>query len=232
MPTPLQQACVARSLLAPSGGHYLQQLVCEWSEPLQTDAWKRAWDFVTGRHEVLRASFHWNHTGEMVQDFADMVVVPMEIVRADSIAANRDQIVADFLRADRTRGFNLAAAPLWRLTIFPWTDREATTVWTFHHSLLDGRSHLLVWQEVETVYRAMLNRAEPVLSPAKPFREFPAWLASVPTEPAATYWRERMRGFQSATDLPTLSSSQDSGEDDFPPAMETRVLPAEVVVQL
>lgn len=232
MPTPLQQACVARSLLAPSGGHYLQQLVCDWSEPLQTEAWKSAWDFVAGRHEALRASFHWNHTGEMVQQFAAVVVTPVEIVRADSNTTDREQLVADFLRNDRTRGFNLAAAPLWRLTIFPWTDREFTSVWIFHHSLLDGRSHLLVWQEVETVYRAILNSAEPVLSPAKPFREFPAWLASVPTEAAATYWRECLRGFQAAIDLPTLSSSPDSGDDDFPPAMETRVLPAEVVVQL
>jgi len=223
---------VARSLLSPAGGHYLQQLVCEWTEPLNSDTWQQAWNRVAARHDALRMFFRWDQAKELSARFADTVSVPVQILPAVSNDAGRDKILSDFLLADRLRGFDLALAPLWRLTIFPWAGGQATTVWTFHHSLLDGRSHTLVWQEVDTVYRALLAGTTPVLPPAKAFREFSEWLASQPEAAAAVYWRECLRGFQRATDLPTLSFSPDSGDDDAPPAMETLVLDAGITANL
>ena len=231
--TPLQQACVGRSLLAPTGGHYIQQLVCEWDESLSVAAWKQTWEWVAARHEVLRASFNWQPTGELAQQFAATVTVVLDVKTTAAASSARPQMLADFLKADRTRGFNLANPPLWCLTVFPWDDGGTTTVWTFHHGLLDGRSHALVWQEATAVYRQILTGTAPEPLPAAPsFGEFPAWLAAAPTEAAADYWRETLRGFQAATDLPSLATSPDSGADDVQPAMETLALSAALTEQL
>jgi amino acid adenylation domain-containing protein len=216
-PTPLQQACIMRSLLSPANGHYIQQLVCEWAEPLQINAWKRAWDFVAGRHDALRACFQWHHADGVTQHFADTITAPLEVMRDIPPDADRIQVMSSFLGTDRTCGFNLASAPLWRLTVFLWNDREATTVWTFHHSLLDGRSHTLVWQEVNTVYCGLLEGKVPVLPPARSFREFTAWLTARPVAAAAAYWRERLHGIRTAP----APSAQDYGNDNTPPAMDT-----------
>lgn len=231
--TPLQQAVVGRSLVEPAGGHYIQQLVCEWSEALSLSAWQQAWESVAARHDVLRASFNWQSTGELAQQFAATVAVALEVKTAEVAQTERAQLISDFLRTDRTKGFDLASAPLWRLTVFPWNDHEVTTVWTFHHGLLDGRSHALVWQEVAAVYRQLLAGTVPEPLPAaSSFGEFPAWLNAAPTEAAADYWRKTLRGFQAATNLPSLATSPDSGADDVPPAMETLVLSAELTEQL
>ena len=222
--TPLQQACIMRSLLSPAGGHYIQQMVCEWAEPLQISAWKQAWDFVAGRHDALRASFRCHLNDGLTQHFADAVTVSLNVMSGPSPEVSRDQIVSDFLTTDRVRGFNLDSAPLWRLTVFPWANGEATTVWSFHHSLLDGRSRTLVWQEVNAVYRALLAGTAPVLPPARSFREFTAWLQTAPVEKAAAYWRERLQGIQTAAVLPSLSLVQDYANGDAQPAMETLTL--------
>ena len=232
LPTPLQQACLARSLLSPSGGHYLQQLVCDWIEPLNLDAWQKAWNLVSARYDALRMYFGWDQNRDLLVYFAENILMPTQIMPVVSNEACRNQVLSDFLLADRRRGFDLATAPLWRLTIFPWAGGPTTTIWTFHHSLLDGRSHALVWQAVEAAYRALLAGTPAALPPANAFREFSEWLAVQPEAAAAVYWRECLRGFQTATDLPTLSCSADSGDDDAPPAMEALKLDAELTTRL
>jgi len=147
-------------------------------------------------------------------------------------STSSEKNLADFLQQDRSRGFDLATAPLWRLTVFPWDQNRVTTIWTFHHALLDGRSHAQVWQEVDKVYHSLLRGITPELPPARPFREFASWLASKSDEPSAAYWRERLNGFQAGTDLPSLSDSPASGDDQMPPTMETRVLPQDVTARL
>ena len=192
----------------------------------------RAWNFVADRHDALRACFQWHNDDEFTQQFADTITVPLKAKRDIPTDADRDQLVSDFLNADRTCKFNLASAPLWRLTVFLWNNREATTVWTFHHSLLDGRSHTLVWQEVDAVYRCLLAQTVPELPPARSFREFASWLKAASTEPAAAYWRKRLHGFQTSITQPSLSSEEDSGSDKSPPAMETLTLTAAAASQL
>ena len=111
-PTPLQQASVARSLLSPKGGHYIQQLVCEWTEPLNLKLWRHAWELVAARHDSLRAYFAWEQQTEILQKFADAVAVLLE--PGNITPADRQAVLADFLRADRRRGFDLSTAPVER----------------------------------------------------------------------------------------------------------------------
>lgn len=231
-PTPLQQACLARTLLSPAGGHYIQQLVCDWAEPLEIDAWVRAWNFAAARHDALRAFFRWESSGQISEFFAETVSASIEIAGDITEATLRQEVLSDFLNADRRRGFNLAAAPLWRLTVFRWTGGEATTVWTFHHALLDGRSHERVWEEVDAAYRHFLSGTASALPAARSYTEFVTWLAANPEEEAVGYWRERLQGFQAPTDLPTLWPAPDSGDDDLPPAVEALSLAAETAGSL
>ena len=217
-PTPLQQASVARSLLSPKGGHYIQQLVCEWTEPLNLKLWRHAWELVAARHDSLRAYFAWEQQTEILQKFADAVAVLLE--PGNITPADRQAVLADFLRADRRRGFDLSTAPLWRLTAFRWNEQETTTVWTFHHALLDGRSHALIWQEADRLYRDLLIGKPPDFPPAKSFREFLSWLAEHPESTAAAYWRDRLQNFHAPTDLPTLSAAPDAGDNDDDSATE------------
>jgi len=231
-PTSLQQAGLTLSLLAPNGGHYIQQLVCDWNESLQIDCWKKAWIFVAERHEVLRASFYWDDTSEITQRFEETITLSFEVRSDASAVLDRGNILSDFLQADRTRGFNLVQAPLWRINVFIWNGQESTTVWTFHHALLDGRSHAIVWKEVNEVYQDLLKGKHPALPPAKSFQDFTTWLAEKPTDLAESFWREQLRNFQTATALPTLWALPDSWDDKMPPTMETLELTADMAAHL
>ena len=237
----MQWATLARSLVAPESGNYIQQLICDWDIRIDPPQWRRAWELAASRHESLRAWFDWRPDRELGQRFAQLAEtlgnLEVQVLdAADCPASQREQRVAEFLQTDRRRGFNLHRPPLWRLTLFQWGPEATTTIWTFHHALLDGRSHRQLWREVVALHQSLSSGPEPGIdaSPAKPFREFLQWLDhwSEDSPSARTYWAERLAGFQEAVGLPTLSTDPDSGSGNDPAGVATRRLDAPTTRQL
>ncbi|AKJ64146.1 non-ribosomal peptide synthetase [Kiritimatiella glycovorans] len=181
--TPMQQGMLYDSLSAPGSGFYLQQLVVTFEAPLDRDALKRAWDEVAGRHEILRASCRW--TGECAPrlQFEEGIETALEDADGAPDAA--------FLEKDRRRGFDPSKAPLWRVTLFP-LHAPATLVWTFHHLLLDGRSHTLILDELLEAYAAIRAGRAPQFVSAASFRPYLQWLAGEPEAAAAEFWCDRL----------------------------------------
>src|SRR5580693_832706 len=72
----------------------------------------------------------------------------------------------------------------WRSTCAPSGGAEAPGargpawrfVWTHHHAILDGWSLPILFRELFTCYAAELQGAEPELPPARPYRDYIAWL--------------------------------------------------------
>lgn len=241
--TPMQWATVARSAIAPEGGFYIQQWVTEWPDGLDRMIWRRSWELVAERHDALRASFDWREDQQLTQRFArpEEILKSLEIseiqgTSADSISGSEE--LDAFLLRDRTRGFDFQRPPLWRLTLFRWSAGGTTCVWTFHHALLDGRSHVRVWREACMLHRALRTgsgtRPESTLPAARRFSEFVEWLSNWPHESgiAIQYWQNRLSGFLEAVDLPSLSTELDSGSDSGAPTTLTRLLPEETVARL
>src|SRR5205085_4421358 len=92
----------------------------------------------------------------------------------------------------------------------------------FHHALLDGRSHRLVLEEAFAAYDAFRDGLYPSLLPVRPFRAHVEWLLAQDEAEAERYWRELLRGFHSATPLPSGRPAGDAGEPDLAET-ETRV---------
>src|ERR1019366_4600919 len=55
--------------------------------------------------------------------------------------------LADFLQADRARGFRFEDGVPMRFVLIRRAGDRSTIVWTLHHALLDARSLAIVWQE-------------------------------------------------------------------------------------
>ena len=78
----------------------------------------------------------------------------------ESLCSERGERFADFLSADRRRGFDLTRAPLFRLTLLRYGGAEWHLIWTFHHTVLEGRSYALVLREVFAFYEAFCQGRE------------------------------------------------------------------------
>jgi len=198
--SPLQEGLLFQSLLAPEAGDYVGQQVSTLRGPLDLDALGAAWREVLDRHAVLRTSFAWKRTEKPLQVVHRRVELPLEI--HDWRGAGGEERLAEFLRADRERGFDLARAPLVRISVLRREDDLTTVVWSSHHAILDGWSGPLVSREVFELYSAKLAGRAPRLGPVRPFRDYVRWLGRQDLAAAEPFWRGVLTGYRTALELP------------------------------
>ncbi|MCC6418844.1 MAG: amino acid adenylation domain-containing protein [Gemmataceae bacterium] len=206
--SPLQQGLLFHALAATEHGVYIQQMVCELDEALDVFAFRRAWDAVAARHPILRSALRWEGLAEPLQIVADRVEIPVAEEDWRDVPADEQKArLGTLLETDRRRGFDLGQAPLMRLTLVRRADARWTCVWTYHHILLDGRSHTIVLKEAFALYEAYRQgRDEGALpAPPRPYRDYIAWLGQQDWTEARAYWKEALKGFRAPTPLPAVA---------------------------
>jgi hypothetical protein len=208
--TPMQQDILFHSWLAaePEGSTelYVAQFNCTLHGPLDLEAFRGAWQQVIDRHAVLRTSFHWTGLDRRLQAVWRHVRAPLAVLDWRPLeAAERPARLAELLRADRRRGFEVRRAPLLRITLLRLADAEHQMVFSFHHLLLDGWSMPLLFGELLRLYEALRTGERLTLPQALPFRDYVDWLSRADAaSPGATeaFWRRELAGFTAPTPLP------------------------------
>ncbi len=214
--TAMQQGMLFHSLYAPRAGEYFEQASTTLEGALDRETFRRAWQRVVDRHPILRTAFLWEGPQGPLQLVRPAVTVPWQEqdwrrMAPDELCRRLDED----LRADRNRGFDLAAAPLMRLKLIATGETSHRLIWSFHHLLLDGWSVALVLAEVFDGYRVLLRGEEPVSPPRRPYRDYVAWLEGRDPSRTEAFWRGFLDGFSDVTTLAggDLSASSSPSED-------------------
>src|SRR4051812_22769254 len=110
-----QESMVAATWRDARGGFAIEQLVVECREELAVEPLRLAFAAASARHEALRASFHVVE-GRFQQEIAAQVTLPFEVLDWTG-KPDPDARWAEYLAADRARGFVLGTAPLQRVAL-------------------------------------------------------------------------------------------------------------------
>jgi surfactin family lipopeptide synthetase C len=201
--TPTQQAMLLYALYAPASQAYFEQVTYSYHGPLNVPAFISAWQRIIDRYAILRTSFCWDNGERPVQTVHSQVELPFEQRDwRDVPTLNQQQQLASFLEEDRNRGFDLAKAPLIRLTLIQTAEDTFKIVISNHHIVLDGWSMGLVRSEVSKIYQALSRGEEIDLPPAPPFRDYVEWLQRQNQAGAEFFWRRELKGFAAPNSLP------------------------------
>ncbi|OAL58024.1 non-ribosomal peptide synthetase [Halomonas sp. ALS9] len=190
--SPLQQGMLFHSLYDDKGMAYLNQLQVEISH-LDVERFRRAWQNVLVRHEILRSGF-LEPAGTPLQWVARTVELPWFEAdwreRADLSAA------LEKLAEEQRTPFDLTAPPLMRLALVKIADIRHCFIWTRHHLLLDGWSTSQLMGEVLRCY------AGEALPPTEGrYRDYIAWLQSRDAQASEAYWRDQLQHLDAPTHL-------------------------------
>ncbi|MFS8066539.1 MAG: condensation domain-containing protein, partial [Byssovorax sp.] len=198
--SPMQQGMLFHTLVASEAGVYVVQRAFTLRGKVDVDAFVRAFQDVTFRHPILRTAFVWERREQPLQVVREKVRLPVEQhdLRGASPEEQAERL-ARFLEAERRRGFDLARAPLMRLTLFRLSDREVRSIWSSHHILLDGWSTPPILKEVFTLYQAHAAGKEVRLERPRPYGEYIGWLQKQDPSKVEAFWRERLRGLTAPT---------------------------------
>ena len=191
----------------PLDGHagsslFVTQLDCLFEGDLDSRAMAGAWEAVVARHPVLRTVFVVGGTEDIHQVVVRNARLPWIEEDWRSVpAAEQPKRLAEWLREDRRRGFDVARPPLLRVTLLKMADDRHHLVATHHHGLLDGWSFPLVFQELLADYRARRLGSTVEVSTRRPYRDYIEWLERRDRAAEQRYWRETLAGFDEPTVL-------------------------------
>src|SRR5688500_18348855 len=199
--TPLQQGLMFHSLFAPGSGFYIVQFRLDFQQ-LNKEAFKRAWQEVIDRHEILRTAFVSEGGKEPLQ--VVLSEVPLTWQEEDWRAFSppeAEQKLQAYLEWDRAEDYDFKRAPLMRVALMQIAEGEYHFVWSHHHVLLDGWSVPLLIKEMAAYYEAYCKGEELELARPRPYRDYIAWLGQQDEAEAEKFWREELKGFSAPTKL-------------------------------
>src|ERR1044072_1063539 len=202
--SPMQLGMLFHTLEAPESGVYFEQSVVTIEGPLDTVAFERAWQTVINRHSILRSAFLWQSLDTPVQVVHRRVDVAIDKQDwRDKPVELQNQLLEDYLAADRDRGFDLEKAPLIRLELFQTSDHSHKFVFSRHHIVLDRWSRSIVNKEVFAYDDAFTRDEELVLEEPRPYGDYISWIAGQDQNAAEAYWRKNLAGLSSPTRIAT-----------------------------
>lgn len=201
--SPLQQGLLFHTLYTPHAGTYMVQRALKFSGILDVPLFVRAWQDAISRHAILRTSFVWDgleeplqvvhRTGNLTFHTLDWRNIPEQEQRAD---------LEQLLQTERARDFDLAQPTLLRLFLIQLGEHAWYFVENSHHLLLDGWSAAQLQQEIFSSYLAYSQQKDLSLEPARPYRDYIAWLQQQDLKKAERFWRENLAGIYAPTSLP------------------------------
>ncbi|MEO6236719.1 MAG: amino acid adenylation domain-containing protein, partial [Vicinamibacterales bacterium] len=174
---------------------------------LDVAALRQAFETILARHEVLRGSFDLVE-GEPVQVIAPRLTIEWPVVDlAAWPAAAREAEVLRLARADAQRPFDLAQAPLLRVSLVRLGATEHVLLLNMHHIVSDGWSMGILLRELAASYAAAVAQ-RPAVLPALPIQygDFArwqrGWLQGAVLAEQVGYWRQQLAGAPPRLDLP------------------------------
>jgi amino acid adenylation domain-containing protein len=209
--TPLQEGMLFHHLAAPDSGVDTVQMVIELNEEVDPKLLEAAWSMTVQNHPMLRTYFAWAGLPHPVQQEVESVIVPFSVSDLQGLAANDSQRqIAEYLKQDRNKGFDMRQVPLLRFQLFTIDENRHVLVWTFHHILIDGRSFSVILEEAFGRFEA-LRSGEPINpEPGTSYRGYVSWLSGLDTSGAAEFWRDKLKGVMHPTPLPFSSQQRET----------------------
>ena len=213
--SPLQQGLLFHTLYAPEGGDYVNQLRFTLQGDLDEMVVLEAWRRVIARHAILRTAFVWEGLEEPHQVVSRQVELPQSHLDWRAMSSQEQEMqLQRYLQQDRERNFELATAPLLRLTLIRLAEQRYECLWTHHHILLDGWSMPMVLNAFFASYAEIMQGQTGSRTGPRPYQEYIAWLQRQDGRQAEIFWRKTLRGFRHSSSLSIESAPDQQGSKE------------------
>ncbi|MCF6524682.1 amino acid adenylation domain-containing protein, partial [Streptomyces sp. JJ36] len=175
---------------------------------LDLDAWRRALNEITRRHEALRTTFG-EEDGEPVQIVAEAAEPEFTVRDCSGLRGPEGEAaLQELAREEFARPFDLTRGPLLRVTFLRFAPDEHVLLLTMHHIVGDLWSTSVAFAELIELYGAYTTGRAPDL-PELPvqYADYAAWqrkrLDGDALRGELAYWKETLAGAPAVLELPT-----------------------------
>ncbi len=175
---------------------------------LNVDIFKRAFNLLIDRHEVLRTYFKANEEGEVYQYITDKEKQSFKLSFLDH--KNREKEVTNkSIQELQATPFNLTKAPLVKATLIQTGKEKYLFSFVIHHIISDGWSmELLILEVIRTYNQLLKNKEYENEALSIQYKDYSVWLKSQLNNDnyrsSGAYWLNKFKGELPVLDLPSF----------------------------
>ncbi|MCP3990867.1 MAG: hypothetical protein GY724_17455, partial [Actinomycetia bacterium] len=204
--TALQSGMLFHAVAHPGTGVDIEQISMRIDERLDVDRFRSAWATVIERHPILRAHFNWADVDEPELRYGSSTEVDLHTEDWSSRPTeSQEELIRSCLTADRLSDFDLGSGPLHRFVVAELGPESWWVLWSFHHSILDGRSFPIVLREVFELYD---NGFDLPLAVRPDFQIYVDVIRDQDLSSARAYWTKRLEHFETASSIVVDSGAE------------------------
>ncbi|KUL87425.1 hypothetical protein ZTR_04651 [Talaromyces verruculosus] len=187
--TPLQEGLMAITMRQPNA--YISRRVFELTDEIDVERLCAAWKVMSDTAQILRTRIILEQNARALQ-----------VVVKEPITWLQDTDLDNYLRTDRRAGIN-PGMPLVRYGLVN-DERSGKKffIWTVHHSVYDGWSMQLLYQNVASIYSNGITPQD------MPYSKFIQYIDSIEPASAASYWRNQLSGEEILAHFPALPKTR------------------------
>lgn len=195
-----QQKGMLFQTLAAEPGLFVEQIIFPLDGPLNVEAFRRAWQRIVDRHDVLRTAFVWKQQQEPMQVVLQTAAVALAEHDLRSMSgAEQTQRLAAIAQEERRRPFDVLKPPLMRLAVVRTGEMSHQCVWTQHHVVMDGWCGPILLNELALFYPAFCAGRDAAAPPPPQYKEYIGWLKQQDPVDAERFWRGSLAGIRRPT---------------------------------
>ena len=215
----------------PGGAAYVMAKALEMRGVIDVPMLERALGGLFSRHESLRTVFV-NLNGHPMQVVSEPGALTLPVT---DLSGQSDQQLAQRMREEAARGFDLARGPLFRAQLYRLDADTHVLQLTLHHIISDGWSTQVLLRELGGLYEAFCaGRPSPLAELPIQYADFAAWqrewLQGEVLETQLGYWEEQLKGAPALLELPTKGPRP--ALQSHRGATETAVFPRSLLTRL
>jgi amino acid adenylation domain-containing protein/non-ribosomal peptide synthase protein (TIGR01720 family) len=211
-PAPLafgQQRLWFLDQLDPGNAAYVIRAAARLQGALDLPAFAWGLRQILRRHTILRTSIVTDANGSPVQQVLAAPDLPLQLIDVQGLAADRQALSTQTLLAQAAqRSFDLFQGPLWRLSLIRQGPTTHLFLLAIHHSIADGWSLDVFFNELAALYRARLcQQASELAALPMQYADYARWQRGEAQQAALqrqlAYWQEHLQGAPLVLELPT-----------------------------
>ena len=194
--TPMQEGMLFHYLKEPEDNQYFEQLSLRLQGKINVEIFKKSWEFITSRNEMLRTFFRWEKIQNPVQIVLKDYKCELKFYDfSEEGMSLRAHSLQELKKKDKSEKFDLREVPF-RITLCRMGEEEYEMIISNHHILFDGWSTGIILKEFFNIYETLSNDSALKLPVKTKFKEFIKYINNKSQLLEQEYWQAYLSGYE------------------------------------
>ncbi|WP_375515431.1 amino acid adenylation domain-containing protein [uncultured Nostoc sp.] len=188
--------------LEPNSPAYIISNALRLTGEFRASILQQALNAIVIHHEALRTNFITSPDGSPIQVIGKPRPVELKIIKVTQ------EQVQSLLNQEAQRPFNLESDLMLRASLLQIDEQEQILLLVMHHIASDGWSMGILWQQLASLYEALLSgKPSPLAQLPIQYADFAVWqhqwLSGEVLSSQINYWKTQLAGANTVLELPT-----------------------------